>query len=109
MIAGPPQLMMAFTGDGAADPLMVAKRDALYGSNSEERKAHRAKALDFSYQPSKAADHWQQGKGAHQLQLNKTDFKDGEPFTIQSCASWIVWRSCASPRRNTTTVHLCTR
>ena len=77
MGAGPPQLMMAFTGDGAADPHMVAKRDAQYGTNSDERKAHREQALDFSHQPSKAADHWMQGNGAYQLQLNKADFKSG--------------------------------
>ena len=72
--------MMAFTGDGAADPRMVAKRDAQYGTNSAERKAHREQALDFSHQPSKAADHWMQGKGAYQLELNKTDFKSGMPL-----------------------------
>ncbi len=58
---------MAFTADGQADPLMVAKWDQQYGTNSAERKAHRAKNLDFSYEPSKAADHWQQGKDAYQL------------------------------------------
>jgi hypothetical protein len=41
--------MMAFTADGQADPLMVAKWDQQYGTNSAERKAHRAKKLDFSY------------------------------------------------------------
>ncbi|KAL3152128.1 hypothetical protein ABBQ32_001226 [Trebouxia sp. C0010 RCD-2024] len=71
---GPPQLMMAFTGDGETDPRMVAKRDAQYGTNSEERRAHREKALDFSHEPSKEADHWMKGKGAYQLQLVKTDF-----------------------------------
>ena len=81
MGAGPPQLMMAFTGDGAADPHMVAKRDAQYGTNSDERKAHREQALDFSHQPSKAADHWMQGNGAYQLQLNKTDFKRVRPLS----------------------------
>ena len=58
MFVGPPQLMMAFTEDGAADPLMIAKRDAMYNSNSEDVKKHRATALDFSHQPSKEADHW---------------------------------------------------
>ena len=67
--------MMAFTADGQADRLMVAKRDQQYGTNSAERKAHRAKNLDFSYQPSKAADHWQQGKDAYQLETNKRQFK----------------------------------
>jgi hypothetical protein len=76
--SGPPQLMMAFTEEGQADPLMVAKRDKLYGTNSEERKEHRRKTLDFSHQPSQAADHWMQGKGAHQLQTVKMDFKSGE-------------------------------
>ncbi|DBA92002.1 TPA: hypothetical protein ACH3X2_003891 [Trebouxia sp. C0005] len=75
---GPPQLMMAFTEEGQADPLMVAKRDKLYGTNSDERKEHRRKTLDFSHQPSSAADHWMQGKGAHQLQTVKMDFKSGE-------------------------------
>ncbi len=60
---------------------MVAKRDQQYGTNSAERKAHRAKNcaknLDFSYQPSKAADHWQQGKDAYQLETNKRQFKSG--------------------------------
>ena len=74
--------MMAFTGDGAADPRMVAKRDAQYGTNSDERRAHREEALDFSHQPSKAADHWMQGKGAYQLQLNKTDFTSGTPTQL---------------------------
>lgn len=70
--------MMAFTEEGQADPLMVAKRDKLYGTNSKERKEHRRKTLDFSHQPSPAADHWMQGKGAHQLQTVKMDFKSGE-------------------------------
>ena len=72
--------MMAFTGDahGETDPRMVAKRDAYYGTNSEERRAHREKALDFSHEPSKEADHWMKGKGAYQLQLVKTDFTSGE-------------------------------
>ena len=74
-IAGPPQLMMAFSADGQADPLMIAKRDKLYGTNSDERKAQRAENMDFSYEPSKAADHWLQGKGAYQLQTSKTGFK----------------------------------
>ncbi len=69
--------MMAFTADGQADRLTVAKRDQQYGTNSAERKAHRAKNLDFSYQPSKAADHWQQGKDAYQLETNKRQFKSG--------------------------------
>ncbi len=70
--------MMAFTGDGAADPLMIAKRDELYKTDSEERKAHRAKNLDFTHQPSKAADHWMQGNGAYQLETVKTDFKSSK-------------------------------
>ena len=74
--------MMAFTGDGACDPLMVAKRDQLYGTNSEERKEHRAKTLDFSHQPSKAADHWMKGNGAHQLQTVKMDFKSGKLLSV---------------------------
>ncbi len=57
--------MMAFTEEGQADPLMVAKRDKLYGTNTEERKEHRRQTLDFSHQTSPAADHWMQGKGAH--------------------------------------------
>ena len=71
--------MMAFTDEGQADPLMVAKRDKLYGTDSEQRKQHRAKNLDFSHQPSKAADHWMQGNGAHQLQTVHVDFKSNEP------------------------------
>ena len=90
MGAGPPQLMMAFTGDGAADPRMVAKRDAQYGTNSDERKAHREQALDFSHQPSKAADHWMQGSGAYQLQLNKTEFNGG----TTGCACCLPSSTC---------------
>ena len=67
--------MMAFTKDGQADPLMIAKRDALYNTNSQDVKKHRASKLDFSHQPSKEADHWQKGNGSHQLQTVKTDFK----------------------------------
>ena len=74
--------MMAFTEEGQADPLMVAKQDQLYGTNSEERKEHRAKTLDFSHQPSKAADHWMKGNGAHQLQTVKMDFKSSELSVI---------------------------
>lgn len=70
--------MMAFTADGQADPLMVAKRDQQYGTNSAERKAHRSKNLDFSYEPSKAADHWQQGKDAYQLETKNRQFKSGK-------------------------------
>ena len=70
--------MMAFTEDGAADPLMIAKRDALYNSNSEDVKNHRATALDFSHQPSKEADHWMKGNGSHQLKTVKTDFKSSK-------------------------------
>ena len=45
---------MAFTAGGQAEPLMMAKRDQQYSTNNAERKAHRAKNLDFSYEPSKA-------------------------------------------------------
>ena len=70
--------MMAFTEEGQADPLMVAKRDKLYGTNSEKRKEHRRQTLDFSRQPSPSANHWMHNKGAHQLQTVKMDFKSGE-------------------------------
>ena len=67
--------MMAFTKEGQSDPALVAKRDKQYGTDSEERKAYRAQKIDFSKPTSTAADHWEQGDGAHQLQLVKTGFK----------------------------------
>ena len=79
--------MMAFSEDGQADPLMIAKRDAEYGTNSKDREEHRAKNLDFSYQPSKAADHWLQGQGAYQLETVKTNFKSGMLQAFGSCTS----------------------
>ena len=72
--------MMAFTGDGATDPEMVAKRDKLYGSNSEERREHRRSKLDMSHEPSSEADHWMKGDGAYQLQLVKVPFKGVWPL-----------------------------
>ncbi len=77
--------MMAFSEDGQADPLVIAKRDAEYGTNSKEREEHRAKNLDFSYQPSKAADHWLQGQGAYQLETVKKIFKSGMLQAFGSC------------------------
>ena len=70
--------MMAFTKDGQSDTAMVTKRDRHYGTDSEERKAYRAERIDFSKPTSTAAEHWEQGNGAHQLQLVKTDFKKRE-------------------------------
>lgn len=89
--------MMAFTEEGQADPLMVAKRDKLYGTNSEERKEHRRQNLDFSHQPSPAADHWMQGKGAHQLQTVRMDFKSGE-LSASGCYTVLMSKmsSCIS-------------
>ena len=66
---------MAFTKDGQSDDAMVMKRDAHYGTNSEETKAYRASRIDFPEKTSPAADHWEQGNGAYQLQLVKQEFK----------------------------------
>lgn len=71
--------MMAFTKDGQSDDAMVTRRDAHYGTNSEETKAYRASRIDFPEKTSPAADHWEQGNGAYQLQLVKQEFKKSRP------------------------------
>ena len=80
--------MMAFTKDGQSDDAMIAKRDAHYGTNSEETKAYRASRIDFPEKTSPAADHWEQGNGAYQLQLVKKEFKKSTP---------ICWHPVATP------------
>lgn len=91
-VAGPPQLMMAFTKEGQSDEAMVAKRDNHYGTNSAETKAYRESRIDFPETTSPAADHWEQGNGAYQLQLVKQDFKKSKDrqhplvqFSSKSC------------------------
>ena len=89
--------MMAFSEDGQADPLMIAKRDVEYGTNSKEREEHRAKNLDFSYQPSKAANHWLQGQGAYQLETVKTHFKSGMLSAFGSCIRQVTVMTASAP------------
>ena len=89
---GPPQLMMAFTEDGQADPLVIAKRDALYNSNSADVKKHRASTLDFSHQPSKEADHWVKGNGSHQLMLLRPACCCGCPIDKQHAVRYGSWQ-----------------
>ena len=56
---GPPQLMMGFTGDGQADPALIAARDSRFGVDSAERKNRRG---DIAAPPVAAgADAWQHG------------------------------------------------
>lgn len=57
---GVPQLMMGFTADGQADPVMVAARDKRFGVDSAERKKRRADIAAPAIDPG--ADGWQQGK-----------------------------------------------
>ena len=62
---GIPQLLMAFTADGQADPRLLAACDREYGISAEERKKNRADIDAPGIQPG--ADVWQKG-GAIQLQ-----------------------------------------
>lgn len=56
---GTPMLMMGFTRDGQADPQMVARRDARFGTSSAQNRARRA---DVPYPPiDPEADAWQKG------------------------------------------------
>lgn len=55
-----PQLMMAFTADGQADPAMIAQRDARLGIDSAARRRSRS---DIPAPPVHAeADAWQRGQ-----------------------------------------------
>src|SRR5690606_24082850 len=57
---GVPQLMMAFTEDGQADPDMVAARDRRLGIDSDGKRRDRADIPSPPVQPG--ADAWQQGR-----------------------------------------------
>lgn len=57
---GVPQLMMGFTGDGQADPGMIAARDKRFGIDSAKKKQGRADIPSPTIDP--AADGWQHGK-----------------------------------------------
>lgn len=56
---GIPQLMMAFTADGQADPGMIAARDKNLGVSSADKRADRADIPEPAIDP--AADAWQKG------------------------------------------------
>ena len=51
---------------------------------SEETKAYRASRIDFPEKTSTAADHWEKGDGAYQLELVKRDFKKSQLQTHTS-------------------------
>ncbi len=70
---GIPQLMMAFTADGQANPELLADRNREYGISSEEKKTSRAAIVAPAIQPG--ADEWQQG-GAIQLQTKTVEMKE---------------------------------
>lgn len=57
---GVPQLMMAFTADGQADPAMIAERDARVGVDSAARRESRAGIPAQPVHPE--ADAWQRGQ-----------------------------------------------
>jgi hypothetical protein len=63
---GIPQLLMAFTADGQADPKMVAGRDRALGISTSAKKAARADLAAGPVEPG--ADAWRQGEAA-QLEL----------------------------------------
>lgn len=56
---GPPQLMMGFTGDGQADPALVAARDSRFGVDSNEIRTRRNDIAAPAIAPG--ADSWQHG------------------------------------------------
>lgn len=57
---GVPQLMMAFTADGQADPAMIAERDARLGIDSAARRESRSGIPAPRVHPE--ADAWQRGQ-----------------------------------------------
>lgn len=69
---GIPALMMGFTGDGQADPAMVAERDRRFEISSEAKQKNRADIPAPPVQPG--ADAWQKGDVA-QLQLMRQPTK----------------------------------
>jgi hypothetical protein len=55
---GPPQLMMAYTGDNQANPAMVQRRDEATGQSTEAKRQLRAGYLP-PYTPVSGADAWE--------------------------------------------------
>jgi hypothetical protein len=70
---GIPQLMMAFTADGQADPQLIADYDKECGIPSDEKKKSRADIGAPAIQPG--ADAWQKGE-AIQLQTKTVTMKE---------------------------------
>ncbi|KAL4418775.1 hypothetical protein ABPG77_001642 [Micractinium sp. CCAP 211/92] len=71
---GPPQLMMAFTGEGQVLPELVAERDARCGISTAEKGKERREKLEWPPSPDPAADHWQSGT-AWQTTMEQVAFK----------------------------------
>ncbi|KAL4534574.1 hypothetical protein Ndes2526A_g05462 [Nannochloris sp. 'desiccata'] len=69
---GPPQLMGALTADGQLDPGLLEKRDAVYGIDSEKKKADRVD-LEYPKDIDPKADHWLKGNKAWQVDMKEMD------------------------------------
>lgn len=74
LLAGPPQLMMAFTGDGQIDSKLVEDRDKREGKNTAELAEHRKK-LTYPDTTNPEADSWAEKGIAWQTEMKQTDLK----------------------------------
>lgn len=71
---GPPQLMMAFTGDGQIDPKLVEERDKREGKNTAELAEHRKK-LTYPDTTNPEADSWVEKGIAWQTEMKQTSLR----------------------------------
>lgn len=75
MLAGPPQLMMAFTADGQLHQELLDERDQRYGISTADKRRQREQ-LDLPERVLPGADHWQSGDGSvWQVTMEQVPFK----------------------------------
>ena len=74
LVAGPPQLMMAFTGDGQIDPKLIEARDKREGKTTADLAEHRQK-LHYPDNTNPEADSWLQKGVAWQTEMKQTSLK----------------------------------
>ncbi len=68
--AGPPQLMMAFTGDGQIDPKLIEARDKREGKSTSDLAEHRKK-LNYPDITNPEADSWVEKGIAWQTEMKQ--------------------------------------
>ncbi|KAK9695668.1 hypothetical protein K7432_012841 [Basidiobolus ranarum] len=71
---GPPQLMMAFTGEGQVNPVLLEELEQKYKISYEEKKKEREELRKLGNSPDPAADTWQSGV-SYQLKAEKVECK----------------------------------